>query len=91
MKTAKERHDELLSMMNRPPSFAYCSASENDILAIQQDAQCHGAYVIMDMVARSNCSKTEFMKQLSDHIHKLENGKKYLAEKNWIGPCPVTF
>lgn len=49
MITAQQWHDELLALMNRPPAFAYCQASVEDIRRIQADAlkeaaECAGLY-----------------------------------------------
>lgn len=54
MKTARQWHDELLAQMNRPPSFAYCCASVQDIEQIQEDAMaeikslCQAARLSLD-------------------------------------------
>ena len=76
MRSVKEWHDELLALMNRPPSFAYCSASIEDIARIQADAFRHAAAIAMRYNENPQSDDAWFINvELEKEAERVEKGK----------------
>lgn len=70
MTTAEKWHDDLLALMNRPPAFAYCHASIEDIRKIQSDTLRFAANWY---IASVSCNEAGI--QLNEVADALERGE----------------